>query len=320
MEIRRWPRWALDEVRNHPSCTDLRTERALADDECIAGVSASFDAATEGPLKEEEARMAAVVRFVACLNQLEAGDALLLVDGVDEDGTVHGTERLLFEDATSAGTSSSSATPDAEDEMPHWLAAASLDVGEPTEEEEPVEAESTEPAENNEAEPPEAALPVSTAPVDPEPSTEAKPLEVVPPEPSSTEPEAPPEPSSTEPEPSSTEPEAPTDDPPVVLEDATVLVHDGAVVARLEGRIPPALLHVLAVKHVALPAYDGGARVHVYRLGGKVCIATYVVDPTSYHDGVYQSPERVATGVAPVRPTGDVARLHRLRRLEYERR
>ena len=70
MEVRRWPRWAKYEV---PS--DLSTERLLASDDCVEGITKRVDAAAEA--EDETARRDAVARFVFCLRQHAAGEALL---------------------------------------------------------------------------------------------------------------------------------------------------------------------------------------------------------------------------------------------------
>ena len=96
----------------------------------------------------------------------------------------------------------------------------------------------------------------------------------------------------------------------------------GDVQFLLSGRLSPSLLKALATHPVPVPtAGDQGARWQP-RCSPDPCMDHYVVDMNSYtvkSDGVeYALQERKVT--PQVRRQGDVVRLHRNRRIAFERR
>jgi hypothetical protein len=109
----------------------------------------------------------------------------------------------------------------------------------------------------------------------------------------------------------------------LLVDDVTHIVYDDEVVVTLNGRIPPPLLRKLAMQRASLPLESGGAAlVPLFHQGSRLHVGPFVVDTGSYHSGRYRAVRKTSTSeqVASRRIAGDVARLHRMRRHEYERR
>ena len=189
LHIRRWPRWLrADVLRDHPSCERFGVQRHLDVNEPTPPASDVVLTvfAEEEPVSLDDA----AERLGACLGNADGCTGIVLLDGVDRDGSVHTEERIVFTSLAAAMPP----TPPSEDE-PDWLRY-------PSPEKEPAAEPSV----------PEPSAPEPSAPEAPAPEPSAP--EALAPEPSA--PEAPtPEPSAPEaPTPEPSAPEAPAPEPP----------------------------------------------------------------------------------------------------------
>ena len=98
----------------------------------------------------------------------------------------------------------------------------------------------------------------------------------------------------------------------------TRVMHDDAVVYELCGLLPPDLLNALSTQRAFVPSV-GGQRVYLSKYGDKVRAGIYVLAPEPVAAGVYVAVEKTDPNRLVTR-RGDVARRHRQRRTEYERR
>ena len=98
---------------------------------------------------------------------------------------------------------------------------------------------------------------------------------------------------------------------------------DDAPVITLLGRLPPSTLKALATHRVAAPSWNG-KNVSTFFQSGNVHVEQYIVDLNTYvakDTGVEYTIERISTPrIVMEKRQGDVIRLHRHRRMAFERR